>query len=105
MTRVRLSVPNRIGSVGGNGSDREVTDSSAIARVEFVWVSRVSAVAARFTCGVPPARAARFGLATNIVRKKDAARKGVTKSLKFAPRGRRTGRLILEFRIDGDPKA
>jgi hypothetical protein len=88
MTRVRLSVPNSIGSVGGNGSDREVTDSRAIARVELVWVTRVSTVAAKFICGVPPARAARFGQTTNIVRQKDAARKGVTNNLKFATRGR-----------------
>jgi len=104
MTRVRLSVPNRIGSVGGNGSDRDVTDSIAIARVELVWVSRVKAVAAEFICGA--ARAARFGDTTNIVRQKDAAaRKGVTKNLKFAPRGWRTGRLILEFGIDCDSEA
>jgi hypothetical protein len=102
MTRVRLSVPNRIGSVGGNGSDRDVTDSIAIARVELVWVSRVSAVAAKF--GLPPARAARFGHTTNIIKQKDAARKSVTKNLKLATRSRRTRRLILEFRIDATPK-
>ena len=104
MTRVRLSVPNRIGSVGGNGSEREVTESIAIAREELVWVCRVGPVAAGFICCVPWARAARFGHPTNSVRPNDAARKRVTRNLKFAKRGRRTKRLILEFRIDGAPK-
>lgn len=44
-TRVRLSEFTGSDDVGANGSVTRVTESTAIARVEFVWVSSVGPVA------------------------------------------------------------
>ena len=40
--RVRVSKPNRTGAFREKGSERKVTDSTAIARVELGWVSKVT---------------------------------------------------------------
>jgi hypothetical protein len=56
ITRVRSSWPNSIGAVVGNGSAVNVVDSTAIARVEFVFVSRTGVLASRALVGASSAR-------------------------------------------------
>jgi hypothetical protein len=51
ITRVRASGPKGIDATGANGSVTRLTDSTASARVELVFVSRIGAVATRARVG------------------------------------------------------